>query len=164
MERRNQLSRWENELQTITESLRAKRLTVGFAESCTGGLLSASLAALPGVSDIYMGSIVSYAYSAKTDLLGVSWETLNSLGAVSEEVALQMARGACERLKANYSIAITGIAGPTGGTPEKPVGTVWFAVKGPGFEIAQKKVFSGNRVSVQEQSVDFALKLLISKL
>lgn len=164
MERRNQLSRWENELQTITESLRAKRLTVGFAESCTGGLLSASLAALPGVSDVYMGSIVSYAYSAKTDLLGVSWETLNSLGAVSEEVALQMARGACERLKANYSIAITGIAGPTGGTPEKPVGTVWFAVKGPGFEIAQKKVFSGNRVSVQEQSVDFALKLLISKM
>ena len=158
------MSRWENELQTITESLRAKRLTVGFAESCTGGLLSASLAALPGVSDVYMGSIVSYAYSAKTDLLGVSWETLNSLGAVSEEVALQMARGACERLKANYSIAITGIAGPTGGTPEKPVGTVWFAVKGPGFEIAQKKVFSGNRVSVQEQSVDFALKLLISKM
>lgn len=158
------MNRWENELQTIAESLRAKRLTVGFAESCTGGLLSASLAALPGVSDIYMGSIVSYAYSAKTDLLGVSWETLNSLGAVSEEVALQMARGACERLKANYSIAITGIAGPSGGTPEKPVGTVWFAVKGPGFEIAQKKVFSGNRVSVQEQSVDFALKLLISKL
>lgn len=158
------MSRWENELQSITESLRSKRLTVGFAESCTGGLLSASLAALPGVSDVYMGSIVSYAYSAKTDLLGVSWETLNSLGAVSEEVALQMARGACERLKANYSIAITGIAGPTGGTPEKPVGTVWFAVKGPGFEIAQKKVFSGNRVSVQEQSVDFALKLLISKL
>lgn len=155
---------WESDLHTLIAKLRQRKLSVGFAESCTGGLLSASLASIPGVSDIYMGSIVSYSYSAKTDLLGVSWETLNSMGAVSSEVALQMARGACERLKANCTISITGIAGPTGGTPEKPVGTVWFGVKGPGFELSEKQVFSGDRSAIQKQSVEFALKLLNSKL
>lgn len=154
----------ETELEKLLTSLRQRKLTVAFAESCTGGLLSAAVAALPGVSDVFMGSIVCYSYSAKTDLLGVQWETLNSHGAVSEEVALQMARGACERLKANCTISITGIAGPTGGTPEKPVGTVWFGVKGPGFEASEKALFLGERVEIQKQSVHFALKLLNSKI
>lgn len=155
---------WDADLHTLVSKLRQRKLTVGFAESCTGGLLSAALASIPGVSDIYMGSIVSYSYSAKTDLLGVSWETLNSMGAVSSEVALQMARGASERLKANCTISITGIAGPTGGTAEKPVGTVWFGIKGPGFEQSETKVFAGDRVSIQNQSVEFALRLLNSRL
>ncbi len=164
MERGPGLKAEDSDLQKLISTLRHRKLTVGFAESCTGGLLSASLAALPGVSDIYMGAIVCYSYSAKTDLLGVSWETLNSLGAVSEEVARQMARGACERLKANCTIAITGIAGPSGGTVDKPVGTVWFGLKGPGFELCEKQLFSGDRLEIQKQSVEFALKLINSKL
>lgn len=159
---------WTPELKTNLEQLlqemRTKRLALGFGESCTGGLLSSVLASLPGISDVYMGSIVSYSYAAKVDLLGVSWETLNNVGAVSEDVARQMARGVCERLKVNCSIAITGIAGPTGGTVEKPVGTVWFAVKGPRFEVATSQVFSGDRVSIQRQSVEFAVRLLLDQL
>lgn len=141
-------------------SLREKQYTVGFGESCTGGLLSSRLAASPGVSDVYMGSVVSYSYAAKVDLLGVSWETLNDVGAVSEEVALEMARGVCAKLKVNCSIAITGIAGPTGGTPDKPVGTVWIAIKGPKFESAQRFQFEGDREEVQNQSVLAGLSFL----
>lgn len=152
------------DLAALLGELRARKLSLGFGESCTGGLLSSALASLPGVSDVYMGSVVSYSYAAKVDLLGVSWETLNDVGAVSQEVALQMARGVCERLKVNCSVAITGIAGPSGGTPEKPVGTVWFAVKGPRFEVAECQTFSGDRVSIQRQSVEFGISLLLQQL
>ena len=148
----------------LTASLRDRRYTVGFGESCTGGLLSARMAALAGVSDVFMGSVVSYSYAAKVDLLGVKWETLNEQGAVSEQVALEMARGVCEKLKANCAIAVTGIAGPSGGTPEKPVGTVWIAVKGPRFEVAEKFVFSGDRLEIQSQSTTSALALLQKNL
>lgn len=151
-------------IDSLLTELRRRQLSLGFGESCTGGLLSASVARLAGVSDVYMGSVVSYSYPAKVDLLGVSWETLNNVGAVSEEVALQMARGVCERLKVNCAVAITGIAGPSGGTPEKPVGTVWFAVKGPRFEVAERRQFSGDRAAIQDQSVDFALTLLLGEL
>lgn len=144
--------------------LREKRYTLGFGESCTGGLLSASLAAFEGVSDVFMGAVVSYSYAAKVDLLGVSWETLNDVGAVSEEVAREMARGVCEKLKVNCSIAITGIAGPTGGTPEKPVGSVWIAVKGPRFESAELFLFTGDRNQVQEASVESGIQLLLRHL
>lgn len=148
----------------LLSKLREKQYSLGFGESCTGGLLSASLASYAGVSDVYMGSVVSYSYAAKVDLLGVSWQTLNDVGAVSEEVAIEMARGVCEKLKVNCSIAITGIAGPTGGTPEKPVGTVWIAVKGPRFEVAECFLFEGDRNQVQESSVEAALKLLLRQL
>lgn len=154
----------QKDLEKILQEMRTRRLAIGFGESCTGGLLSSVMASLPGVSDVYMGSVVSYSYAAKVDLLGVSWETLNNVGAVSEEVARQMARGVCERLKVNCSIAITGIAGPTGGTPEKPVGTVWFAVKGPRFEQAISKLFQGDRVDIQRQSVEFALRYFVEQL
>lgn len=150
----------EEAIRRLAETLRERRYTVGFGESCTGGLLSARMAALAGVSDIYMGSVVSYSYAAKVDLLGVRWETLNEDGAVSEAVALEMARGVCEKLKVNCSVAITGIAGPSGGTPEKPVGTVWIAVKGPRFECAEKFQFGGDRLEVQSQSTTAAIELL----
>jgi PncC family amidohydrolase len=151
-------------LHAVIDKLRSQKQTVGFGESCTGGLLSATLATVPGVSDIFMGSVVSYAYQAKVDLLGVSWSTLKAEGAVSEAVARQMAHGVRNQLKCHWSVSITGIAGPTGGTEEKPVGTVWFAVGGPGFEAAEKKLFSGSRTDVQEQSVEFALDFLLRSM
>lgn len=154
----------EAAIRDLVAALRERRYSVGFGESCTGGLLSARMAALAGVSDIYMGSVVSYSYAAKVDLLGVRWETLNEDGAVSEAVALEMARGVCEKLKVNCSVAITGIAGPSGGTPDKPVGTVWIAVKGPRFEVAEKFQFSGDRLEIQRKSTTAAIELLRKNL
>ena len=151
-------------LDMLLKELRRRQLTLGFGESCTGGLLSGTLARIPGVSDLFMGSLVTYSYAAKVDLLGVSWETLQSFGAVSEEVVREMSQGVCHRLKVGCSIAITGIAGPSGGTPEKPVGTVWFAVKGPDFEVAEKQVFQGERQAIQDLSVEFGLDLLLKQL
>lgn len=151
-------------LQSVIEKLRSRKQTVGFGESCTGGLLSATLAAIPGVSDIFLGSVVSYAYEAKVDLLHVSWDVLKAEGAVSEKVAQQMAQGVRTQLKCHWSVAITGIAGPTGGSPEKPVGTVWFAVNGPGFETAVKKLFSGRRTDIQQAAVEFAIELLLKSM
>lgn len=154
----------QNKLEKLIAELRTRKLSLGFGESCTGGLLSSVVGSIAGVSDIFMGSVVSYSYAAKVDLLGVSWDTLNNVGAVSEDVAKQMARGVCTKLKVNCSIAITGIAGPSGGTPEKPVGTVWFAVKGPRFEVATSKLFSGDRTAIQRQSVEFAIQFLLDQI
>lgn len=158
-------------LDELLALLRSRKLKIGFAESCTGGLLSATLTSREGVSDVFMGSVVSYSYEAKMDLLGVQASTLKKEGAVSEIVARQMAQGAREQLKVDVSVAITGIAGPTGGTPDKPVGTVWFAVAGPGLANADalevraiKKQFPGGRNEVQQASVRFALEYLISNL
>ena len=157
-------------LQELLRLLRSRTLKIGFAESCTGGLLSATLTALPGVSDVYMGSIVSYSYEAKMDLLGVSASTLKDEGAVSESIARQMAQGARKQLKVDVAVAITGIAGPTGGTPDKPVGTVCFTVSGPGVangetkEVSVRKHFPGDRTEVQEASVRFALEYVIASL
>ncbi|WP_413289966.1 CinA family protein [Bdellovibrio sp. HCB337] len=155
----------EKLLLELLQLLRTRKFTIGFAESCTGGLLSATLASQAGVSDVFKGSVVSYANEAKMDLLGVQASTLKAEGAVSEAVARQMAQGTRKQLKVDVSVAITGIAGPTGGTPDKPVGTVCFAVAGPGVaEVAQRKQFSGNRSEVQEASVRFALEYLILNL
>lgn len=157
-------------LQELLRLLRSRTLKIGFAESCTGGLLSATLTVLPGVSDVFMGSIVSYANEAKMDLLSVSASTLKDEGAVSESVARQMAQGARKQLKVDVAVAITGIAGPTGGTPDKPVGTVCFAYSGPGVangeakEVSVRKHFSGDREEVQQASVHFALEYVIANL
>lgn len=110
--------------------LRDKRKTVGFAESCTGGLLSSSLTKVPGVSDVFMGSIVSYANYVKADILGIEFGVLEVHGAVSAECARQMSEKALFILKTDYAVAITGIAGPQGGTTNKPVGTVFISVSG----------------------------------
>lgn len=151
-------------LQSVIDKLRSRKQTVGFGESCTGGLLSATLSAVPGISDIYMGSVVSYSYQAKVDLLGVSWSILKAEGAVSDKVVRQMAQGVRNQLKCHWSVAITGIAGPTGGTQEKPVGTVWFAVNGPGFETAERKLFSGSRTDIQKLSVEFAIEFFLQSM
>jgi len=150
----------DEQLQDFIRSLRDQKLTVSFAESCTGGALSAFLTEQAGVSDLFMGSVVSYSNEAKEDLLGVRRDTLMQEGAVSESVARQMAHGVRRQLKTEWSVAITGIAGPSGGSPDKPVGTVCFAVAGPSFEDSRKEFFSGNRKAIQQASVDYAVSWL----
>lgn len=112
------------------EVLRDNQLTVGFAESCTGGLLSSAFTQVPGVSQYFLGSVVSYANSIKQDILGVEEAVLKNNGAVSVECAKQMSEGVLKLLKAKCALAITGIAGPAGGSKEKPVGTVYIAISG----------------------------------
>ncbi len=150
----------DERLQELIRSLRDQKLTVGFAESCTGGALSAFLTEQAGVSDIFLGSVVSYSNEAKVDLLGVRRDTLMTEGAVSESIARQMAQGVRRQLKTEWSVAITGIAGPNGGTPLKPVGTVCFAIAGPSFEDSRKEFFSGDRKEIQQSSVDYAVHWL----
>jgi len=151
-------------LQDFIRSLRDQKLTVSFAESCTGGRLSSFLTEQAGISDIFLGSVVSYSNEAKIDLLGIRRDTLMQEGAVSEAIAQQMAHGVRKQLKSDWSVAITGVAGPTGGTPAKPVGTVCFAVAGPGFESSCLKQFRGERNQIQNQSVNFALEFLMGSL
>ncbi|KYG67639.1 damage-inducible protein CinA [Bdellovibrio bacteriovorus] len=151
-------------LQELIRSLRDQKLTVGFAESCTGGALSAFLTEQPGISDIFLGSVVSYSNEAKEDLLGVRRDTLMQEGAVSEAVARQMAHGVRRQLKTDWSVAITGIAGPSGGTTTKPVGTVCIAIAGPAFEDSRRLLFSGDRKAIQHASVDYSVNWLCEAL
>jgi nicotinamide-nucleotide amidase len=149
---------------SLIKILREKKYSVGFAESCTGGLLSAEVAKVPGVSDVFKGSVVSYSNEIKKDLLAVKAETLDAVGAVSREVVLEMAAGARQRLKVELSSAISGVAGPTGGTSDKPVGLVWIASQGPNFQVAEKFQFRGSRVEIQKQAVEAALAMMIRNL
>ena len=111
----------------VQQYLYDNRLTVGTAESCTGGRIAEAIIAVPGASEYFKGGIVSYTNEVKENLLHVSHQTLEEQTAVSEEVAKQMVKGACEALNVDYAIAATGVAGPTGGTPDIPVGTIWLA-------------------------------------
>lgn len=146
--------------QTLIESLRSRTETVCFAESCTGGLLSSEVTRLAGVSDVFMGSFVTYSNRMKREILGVPPHILSTLGAVSRTVALHMARGAKNLTATHWAVSITGIAGPSGGTDTKPVGTVCFAFVGPGIEKTTQESFTGSRVEIQQQSVQFAIKNL----
>jgi len=119
-----------------------KKLAV--AESCTGGYISHLVTSVPGSSDYYQGSVTSYSNEAKQNILGVKKETLEKFGAVSEQVAIEMVEGVKRVMNADYAIATTGIAGPDGGTDEKPVGTVWIAISGPAETFAKKYVFVGD--------------------
>lgn len=151
-------------VEELARSLRDRGETVSFAESCTGGLLSSMVTAVAGVSDIYLGSIVAYSYPVKVSELGVTPAILSSMGAVSLPVARQMAVGVRDRLGSTWSVSITGIAGPGGGTPQKPVGTVCFGISGPGVEKVKQRLFGGDRRAIQEASAEFALGLLLSEL
>ena len=135
-------------------------VTLATAESCTGGLIASELTSIAGSSDVYLGSVVSYANEVKEGLLGVSGESLATVGAVSEEVACQMALGARKSTGADFAVSVTGIAGPGGGTPEKPVGTVWIGLAGPEGVQAQRFVFDGDRSEVRAQTVEESLKAL----
>jgi len=135
--------------------------TMAVAESCTGGYISQLVTEVPGCSAYYKGSITAYANETKENLLGVQHETLEKFGAVSEEVALEMVTGVKKALNADYAVSTTGIAGPDGGTPEKPVGTVWIGVSGPHLTFAKKYVFVGDhRERNITRSAQTALQML----
>jgi nicotinamide-nucleotide amidase len=139
--------------------LRDRGATIATAESCTGGLIAARLTDVPGSSDYFLGGIVAYANDVKAGGLGVVPATLAAHGAVSEETAIEMAAGARTRFAADYAISATGVAGPGGGTPEKPVGTVWIAVAGPGGARARLLRPPGDRALIRGWTVAAALEL-----
>ncbi|MFB6240399.1 MAG: CinA family protein [Gemmatimonadota bacterium] len=143
----------------VHRGLREAGGTVAVAESCTAGLLGAALTSVPGSSDVFWGGVIAYADDAKRRMLGVEAETLVEHGAVSEPVALAMARGLRERSGADWTVAVTGIAGPGGGTPEKPVGTVWVAASGPRDDSIRLDL-SGDRARIRRDTVRRTLERL----
>ncbi len=142
----------------LAETLKARGLVCATAESCTGGLIGASFTAVPGSSEWYAGGVISYANSVKSGLLGVSEADLIDHGAVSEAVVRSMALGACRVTGADMSCAVSGVAGPGGGTPEKPVGTVWIGWCLHGETRAEKFFFRGDRDAVRRQTVEAAVR------
>lgn len=148
----------------VVERLAALGLTLSTAESCTGGNIARCITSVPGASEIFNGAVVSYANSAKMNLLGVGGETLKTYGAVSRQVVIQMADGASHALQTDCAIATSGIAGPGGGTPEKPVGTVWIAIKTPAGIVAECHRFPGNRERVIARATVTALLMLLEKI
>ena len=149
----------------IVGELVRRELTIGTAESCTGGAIADALVSVAGVSQTFRGSIVAYANDVKTALLGVPPATLAAEGAVSEATALAMARGARERLGVDIAISTTGVAGPDGGTPEKPVGLVWFGYAGPDGDAQAVKInFPGTRADIRTRAATAALNLIWRRL
>lgn len=145
----------------VLQSCRKRGLKVVTAESCTGGLVAAAMTAIAGSSDVVERSFVTYSNEAKREMLGVPWDAILGHGAVSEPVARAMAAGALARSHADVAVSITGIAGPGGGTAEKPVGLVHFAAVRTGHEIvAEHHVFPGDRDNVRHQAAIVALTLL----
>ncbi len=151
---------------TVGELLRKAGATLATAESCTGGLTAERLTRVPGSSDTFVGGVVAYSNRLKTELLGVPAELIAEHGAVSEPVARAMAEGARKRLGADYAIAITGVAGPGGGSPDKPVGTVDIAIAGPGDGEVEARRFRypGDRERIRWISSQFALEMLRRRL
>jgi len=147
--------------EAVVKLLKEKKRTVATAESCTGGTIASLITSIVGSSEVFNGGIVSYANEAKKDILEVKNETLTSVGAVSEETVTQMAVGACKKLKTDYAVATSGIMGPDGGTPEKPLGTVWIAVANKEGKVkAQKFNFRFDRGRNVELTVHTALNTL----
>jgi len=146
--------------QIVGELLRKSGKTLSTAESCTGGMVAHLITSVPGSSDYYIGSVVSYANEIKIRELGVPEKDIITYGAVSREVVEQMAAGVSSRLHTDYAIAISGIAGPAGGTPEKPVGTVWIAVKSPEETITEKFIFGFTRMENITRAAYTSLNML----
>lgn len=147
---------------TLAERLLAQKHMLVTAESCTGGEIAAVLTSLPGSSNYFERGFVTYTNAAKQEMLGVSANLIEKKGAVSEEVAHAMAEGALLHSHADVSLAVTGIAGPGGGSAEKPVGLVWFAWASEFFPtVAMRQQFGGDRSSVREQAVIYALEKLL---
>lgn len=146
--------------EVIGRILIEKGQTLTVAESCTGGYISHLITSVPGSSGWYKGGITAYSNEIKQKMLGVSVDSLQNYGAVSEQVVRQMAEGARKKMDADFAVATSGIAGPTGGTDEKPVGTVWIAVAGPNKTVSERFVFSDNRERNIIRSSQTALQLL----
>ena len=147
----------------VLHACRKRKLKVVTAESCTGGLVAATLTAIAGSSDVVDRAFVTYANEAKREMLGVSWDALLGHGAVSDPVARAMAAGALARSGADLAVSVTGVAGPGGGSAEKPVGLVHLAAERAGFDaIVERHVFPGDRDAIRRVSVITALTMLAS--
>ena len=151
--------------QKVNDALRARSLTLATAESCTGGSIAAAITSMSGSSDIFKGGVVAYSNEIKERLLGVAHETLENYGAVSEPVVREMALGAKSAMCCDCAVATSGIAGPSGGTPEKPVGTVWVAVAvGETVYTKLLQLVDNGRLANINATVEKVLELLLEKL
>jgi len=148
----------------IGDLLHQRGLKLVAAESCTGGLIGSRITDISGSSEYFLGSIVAYAYDVKVKLLGVSWDTLNTYGAVSRETVLEMAKGAGNKIGGDIAISVSGIAGPGGGTPEKPVGTTWIGLVSKEGEWTKEFHFSGTREENKSSAADAALQFVLDYL
>jgi nicotinamide-nucleotide amidase len=148
----------------LAQRLRERGWMMASAESCTGGLIAGACTELSGSSDWFERGFVTYSNRAKSELLGVEAELIDGHGAVSEPVARAMALGAVEHSGAQCAVAVTGVAGPTGGTPDKPVGTVWFGWCTPAGIFTERQRFNGDRAAVRRASVAYALGGLLQRL
>ena len=148
----------------VSEELKKQNLTVATAESCTGGLLAHYLTSISGSSEYYDRGVVTYSNKSKIELLDVKEETLKNHGAVSEQIARAMAVGIKNKSNVNIGIATTGIAGPTGGTKEKPVGLVYVGISAPNKTEVKKFIFSGDRLQIKKNTCSAALKMLLGHI
>lgn len=149
----------------LVRELQARKWVFATAESCTGGLVAARITDVPGASDVFVGGIVSYSNAVKHSQLKVPQEVLDTYGAVSSQCARQMAEGACAQLDADLAVSVTGIAGPGGATPTKPVGLVYIGVAARGAATQAREFhFAGTRAEIRQQSVDAALTLALRTL
>ena len=148
----------------LGDALVARNWTVTTAESCTGGGIAYAITSRSGSSRWFKQSFVTYSNEAKQDLLNVEDETLASVGAVSERTVTEMVTGACQAADAEVGISVSGIAGPDGGSPEKPVGTVWFGFRVDDTLSTSMQVFDGDRHQVREQSILFALRQILAQI
>ena len=153
----------ETTAEKLVKALIAKKLTCATAESCTGGGVGYAITDVAGSSAVFWGGIISYDNSVKRDVLGVPEEVLATKGAVSSECAAAMAEGARRRLNTDLAVSITGIAGPGGGSAEKPVGLVWFGLASKSGTTTEKKIFPGDRESVRTAAIEHALTLLLGE-
>ncbi|MBY8915259.1 CinA family protein [Nitratireductor sp. L1-7-SE] len=160
------MSNFETQARAVLSACETRGIMLATAESCTGGMIAAALTDIGGSSSVVDRGFVTYSNEAKMEMLGVSSETLAAHGAVSQETALEMAAGALARSRAGVAVAVTGIAGPDGGSAEKPVGLVWFglALKGRA-PLAQSHVFAGrDRAGVRAATVEAALDMVLAAL
>ena len=155
----------QNSLEVLVgQLLREKGLNLATAESCTGGMLADRITNIPGSSEYFRGGVVAYAYEAKVALLKVSWDTLRAYGAVSQETVIEMARGARMALGADVAVSVSGIAGPGGDMPDKPVGTTWIGLSTTEGDWARKFVWDGDRSQNKALSAEAALQLIADYL
>ena len=141
----------------LVELLKVRGLTCATAESCTGGGVGSAITAVPGSSAVFAGGVISYSNEVKRNILGVSADILQTVGAVSSETAAQMAEGVRKLLKTDLAVSLTGIAGPDGGSDEKPVGLVWFGLATKDGVRTEKCIFRGDRAQVRAQAITHAL-------
>jgi nicotinamide-nucleotide amidase len=160
----NQSRRREKIEEAVVRSLTKRKQTLAIAESCTGGLIANRITNIPGASKIFSGGIVAYSDEVKEKILGVRSATLKKSGAVSEAVAREMAEGASEKFNTDFAVAVTGIAGPAGGTKTKPIGTVFIALAGAFGTVAERRSNPFEREKFKEVTANQALEMLLSRL